>query len=75
MFKLREALERHTGKRPPVIALFKHTTVAAQVAMLHDGDGSTEGADAAASAERRAAARRARALRARRQDPAQEAAK
>ncbi|MFE2146972.1 amino acid adenylation domain-containing protein, partial [Streptomyces sp. NPDC059456] len=75
MFQLREALERHTGKRPPVIALFKHTTVAAQVAMLRDGDGSTEGADTAASAERRAAARRARALRARRQDPAQETAK
>lgn len=74
MFKLREALERHTGKRPPVIALFKHTTVAAQAAMLRDGDGSAEGAESAASAERRAAARRARALRARRQDPAQEAA-
>ncbi|MBW5480320.1 non-ribosomal peptide synthetase, partial [Streptomyces bambusae] len=75
MFQLREALERHTGKRPPVIALFKHTTVAAQVAMLRDGDGSPEGADGTASAERRAAARRARALRARRQDPAQETAK
>ncbi|MGW9136502.1 non-ribosomal peptide synthetase [Streptomyces sp. NPDC055681] len=75
MFKLREALERHTGKRPPVIELFKHTTVAAQVAMLRDGDGSSESADAAASAERRAAARRARALRARRQDQTQEAAK
>ncbi|MDT9697924.1 non-ribosomal peptide synthetase [Streptomyces sp. P17] len=75
MFKLREALERHTGKRPPVIALFKHTTVAAQVAMLRDGDGSSESAGAAASAERRAAARRARALRARRQDQTQEAAK
>ncbi|MEV7028547.1 hypothetical protein, partial [Kitasatospora sp. NPDC093558] len=65
--------ERHTGKRPPVIALFKHTTIAAQVAMLRDGDGSTEGADGTGSAERRAAARRARVLRARRQDPAQEA--
>ena len=75
MFKLREALERRTGKRPPVIALFKHTTVAAQVAMLRDGDGSSESGDATASAERRAAARRARTLRARRQDPAQEAAK
>ncbi|NUV69290.1 MULTISPECIES: non-ribosomal peptide synthetase [unclassified Streptomyces] len=73
MFQLREALETHTGKRPPVIALFKHTTVAAQVAMLRDGSGSTEGADGIGS-ERRAAARRARALRARRQDPAQEAA-
>ncbi|MGW3216238.1 non-ribosomal peptide synthetase [Streptomyces parvus] len=73
MFQLREALETHTGKRPPVIALFKHTTVAAQVAMLRDGGGSTEGADGIGS-ERRAAARRARALRARRQDPAQEAA-
>ncbi|MFJ8214486.1 non-ribosomal peptide synthetase [Streptomyces sp. NPDC096033] len=75
MFRLREALERHTGKRPPVIALFKHTTVTAQATMLRDGDGSTEGADTAASAERRAAARRARALRARRQEPAQETAK
>lgn len=75
MFQLREALESHTGKRPPVIALFKHTTVAAQVAMLRDGDGSTEGADGTGSAERRAAARRARALRARRQDPVQETAK
>ncbi|MEU8708321.1 non-ribosomal peptide synthetase [Streptomyces sp. NPDC048565] len=75
MFQLREALESHTGKRPPVIALFKHTTVAAQVAMLRDGDGSVEGADGTGSAARRTAARRARVLRARRQDPAQEAAK
>ncbi|MGW8784037.1 non-ribosomal peptide synthetase [Streptomyces sp. NPDC055796] len=75
MFQLREALERHTGKRPPVIALFKHTTVAAQAAMLREGDGGTEGPDGTDQAERRAAARRARVLRARRQDPAQEAAK
>ncbi|WKU48826.1 non-ribosomal peptide synthetase [Streptomyces sp. VNUA116] len=75
MFQLREALERHTGKRPPVIALFKHTTVADQVTMLREGGGSTAGADSTDPAARRAAARRARALRARRQDPAQEAAK
>ncbi|MEV6263556.1 non-ribosomal peptide synthetase [Streptomyces sp. NPDC051784] len=76
-FRLREALERHTGQRPSVIALFKHTTVNAQAAMLRDGHIATEGAASAsatatASAERRAAARRARAARAKRHDQAQE---
>ncbi|MDD9380522.1 non-ribosomal peptide synthetase [Streptomyces sp. ZAF1911] len=37
MYQLREALERHTGQRPPLVALFQHTTVAAQTALLRDG--------------------------------------
>ncbi|REK84492.1 amino acid adenylation domain-containing protein [Streptomyces inhibens] len=63
IYQLREALERHTGQRPPVVALFQHTTVAAQAAMLRDGAGQAadNGQDTRA---RQAAARRARALRA-----------
>jgi amino acid adenylation domain-containing protein len=34
VFKLQEALERHTGIRPPVVALFRHTTVSAQAKFI-----------------------------------------
>jgi amino acid adenylation domain-containing protein len=70
MLRLREALERHTGERPPVVALFTHTTVSAQAAMLSGGAGRTEGAGGPEPGARQAAARRARALRARRQGAA-----
>ncbi|MFI5860012.1 non-ribosomal peptide synthetase [Streptomyces sp. NPDC051546] len=63
MYQLREALERHTGQRPPLVALFQHTTVEAQTALLRDG--ADQPADGARDARaRQDAARRARALRA-----------
>ncbi|WP_241562167.1 non-ribosomal peptide synthetase [Streptomyces hoynatensis] len=34
MFKLQDALERHTGVRPSLVSLFRHTTVAAQAALI-----------------------------------------
>lgn len=72
MFQLQEALERHTGKRPSVVALFRHTTVLAQVALIRDS--GTE-SDAVLTASRQATARRARVLRAQRQRTEQETAK
>ena len=69
MFQLQDALERHTGNRPPIVELFRHTTVAAQTAVIRDG--SVEAHDTEADA-RREAARRARALRARRHRAEQE---
>ncbi|WP_242903421.1 non-ribosomal peptide synthetase [Actinomadura terrae] len=63
MFRLQDALELHTGTRPSIVALFRHTTVAAQSALIRDGGA----ADASPGASRQAAARRARAARARRQ--------
>ncbi|MFJ1598542.1 non-ribosomal peptide synthetase [Streptomyces sp. NPDC088261] len=72
MFQLQEALERHTGQRPSVVALFRHTTVLAQVALIRDS--GTE-SDAVLTASRQATARRARVLRAQRQRTEQETAK
>jgi amino acid adenylation domain-containing protein len=37
IFTLQEALHRHAGVRPPVVALFQHTTVTAQIALIRDG--------------------------------------
>jgi amino acid adenylation domain-containing protein len=74
MFQLRDALERHTGERPPVVALFRHTTVTAQAAMLREGAGRADGEGGTDPGARQAAARRARVLRARRQGAAQEVA-
>jgi amino acid adenylation domain-containing protein len=37
IFKLQEALQRHVGIRPPMVALFQHTTVTAQTALIRDG--------------------------------------
>ncbi|OON32457.1 hypothetical protein BSA16_05430 [Micromonospora sp. Rc5] len=34
MFRLQDALEQHTGIRPSVVALFRHTTIAAQAEMV-----------------------------------------
>ncbi|MEV5957081.1 non-ribosomal peptide synthetase [Streptomyces sp. NPDC051987] len=72
MFQLQDALERHTGSRPAIVALFRHTTVAAQAALIRDGGADANDAEADA---RRAAARRARALRARRHHASEEPAK
>ncbi|MEU0658494.1 non-ribosomal peptide synthetase [Streptomyces lavendulocolor] len=74
MFKLREALERYTGERPPVVALFRHTTVEAQAAMLSEGTGRTGEVGGEDVRARQAAARRARAERARRRAAGQEVA-
>ena len=41
MFQLQDALERHTGTRPSVVALFRHTTVAAQSTLISDTRGSS----------------------------------
>lgn len=64
MFRLQDALEQRTGIRPSVVALFRHTTVAAQAALIRDGG---SGPDEAPSDFRAAAARRAAAMRARRE--------
>ncbi|WP_327643792.1 non-ribosomal peptide synthetase [Micromonospora zamorensis] len=72
MFRLRDTLERRTGCRLSVVALFQHTTVASQVALLRDG-GDAADADTATGEARSARAQRARALRARRTGLMQEA--
>ncbi|WP_405431222.1 non-ribosomal peptide synthetase [Micromonospora sp. NBC_00617] len=64
MFQLQDALERHTGVRPSVVALFQHTTVSAQADLVTAGGTSTGQSAPDRSA---AVARRARAVRARRQ--------
>ncbi|MFD9880826.1 non-ribosomal peptide synthetase [Streptomyces alboflavus] len=64
LFELQNALERHAGVRLSVVALFSHTTVAAQALLIRDGVPSDEGS---AVVGRAASGRRARALRARRQ--------
>lgn len=69
MFRLQDALERHTGTRPSVVALYRRTTVAAQVELIGGGaDVEETGADA-----RRERALRARAVRARRQHAGEKA--
>ncbi|EOD64958.1 amino acid adenylation domain-containing protein [Amycolatopsis vancoresmycina DSM 44592] len=64
MFQLQEALERRTGIRPSVVQLFRHTTVSEQAALIRD-TGAQDGRSR--SDARQAAARRASAVRARRQ--------
>jgi amino acid adenylation domain-containing protein len=64
LFELQNALDRHTGVRLSVVALFSHTTVAAQATLIRDGVPSDDGS---AVVGRAASDRRARALRARRQ--------
>jgi amino acid adenylation domain-containing protein len=61
MFQLQDALERHTGTRPSVVALFRYTTVTAQAELISTGAGG------AAAPDRRQAAARRHAARARRQ--------
>lgn len=63
LFELQNALERHAGVRLSVVALFSHTTVAAQATLIRDGVPSDEGPAVVAQA---ASARRSHALRARR---------
>jgi len=62
MFALQDALQRHTGHRPSVVALFRHTTVSAQVELLRGGAAEDE---RARLDPQRAAAQRARVLAAR----------
>lgn len=63
LFELQNALEEHTGVRLSVVALFSHTTVAAQATLIRDGVPSDDGS---AVVEQVPSARRARALRVRR---------
>jgi amino acid adenylation domain-containing protein len=72
MYQLQDALERHTGSRPSVVALFRHTTVFAQAALIRDGGTRPE---ESLAGMRQAAARRARAVRARKHRIEREAAK
>jgi nonribosomal peptide synthetase protein BlmX len=62
IFHLQDALEQRTGSRPSVMALFTHTTVTAQAALIGGGTAGETAPDM-----REAAARRARAVRARAQ--------
>ncbi|MCC9708340.1 acyl carrier protein [Streptomyces sp. MNU76] len=64
MFKLQDALERHCGLRPSIVALFQETTVRAQVALIRADREQGKDAPAGSSAE---AARRARTARLRQQ--------
>ncbi|MGW0836144.1 non-ribosomal peptide synthetase [Streptomyces prunicolor] len=72
MFELQAALERHTGTRPSVVALFRHTTVSAQAELI---EGGGDRPDAAALDRRRAAGRQAGETRAQRRREAKEAVK
>ncbi|MGX6601666.1 non-ribosomal peptide synthetase [Micromonosporaceae bacterium Da 78-11] len=65
-FRLRETLERHTGRRLSVVALFRHTTVTAQAALLSGAAGEVTDPDADEHDARQERTQRARALRARR---------
>ncbi|WP_327357696.1 non-ribosomal peptide synthetase [Streptomyces sp. NBC_01304] len=64
MFQLQEALERHCGMRPTIVALFQETTVSAQAALIRASREQGEEAGPTGSAE---AARRARTARLRQQ--------
>ncbi|MER7165423.1 non-ribosomal peptide synthetase [Micromonospora sp. NPDC000207] len=70
MFQLQDALERHTGVRPSVVALFQHPTVSAQAALVAAGGvrpGRNRPDRSPAVARRaQAVARRTQAIRARR---------
>lgn len=63
MFELLDALEKHTGARPSVVELFRHTTVGAQVALIRH---TATAPRSTRLPDRTAAAERARSLRARR---------
>jgi acyl carrier protein len=66
MFQLQDALESHTGSRPSIVALFRHTTVAAQAALIReDGSGAAESRGATTRRAAAMAARRRRAAAAR----------
>lgn len=43
MFELQDALEQQTGTRPSVVALYRHTTVAAQARAISDSDSQPRG--------------------------------
>jgi acyl carrier protein len=67
VFKLQDALDRHVGTRPSMVALFQHTTVATQTALIRSGDGGASAAPlpGTSRAARRDQAARMRQLRAR----------
>ncbi|MFI9556342.1 non-ribosomal peptide synthetase [Nonomuraea endophytica] len=71
MFHLQDALESHTGTRPSVVALFRHTTVTAQAGLIRDGGAAPE---ESLPDMREAAARRAHAIQARLRRAEREAA-
>ncbi|GAA0732761.1 non-ribosomal peptide synthetase [Dactylosporangium roseum] len=63
MFRLQDALEEFTGSRPPVLALFRHTTVAEQVSYLESqGSGPAEPSQARTRAARTRRTRGGRSL-------------
>ncbi|WP_416972676.1 non-ribosomal peptide synthetase [Streptomyces sp. 4F14] len=64
LFELQNALEEHTGVRLSIVSLFSHTTVAAQATLIRDGVPSDDGSAVVGQVP---SARRARALRVRRQ--------
>ncbi|EHR52438.1 amino acid adenylation enzyme/thioester reductase family protein [Saccharomonospora marina XMU15] len=65
VFTLQDALERRAGVRPPVVALFRHTTVAAQAELIRDL-ATSDGHEQAFTERRLAAARHVLAARAER---------
>ncbi|WP_165945601.1 non-ribosomal peptide synthetase [Micromonospora sp. KC606] len=60
MFELQEALEQHTGTRPSIVALFRHTTVAEQVSYI---DGRAPISAGSATTQARAQAARSARIR------------
>ncbi|WP_202800761.1 non-ribosomal peptide synthetase [Streptomyces xiaopingdaonensis] len=75
MFRLQDALEAQTGVRPSPVDLFRHTTVAAQAALVREGgDGAGSAAPEPRSRDRRALALQARRRRASRTDDASDGA-
>jgi amino acid adenylation domain-containing protein len=62
VFRLQDALERHTGTRPSAVTLFRHTTVSAQAALIKNG---VTGRSEPTSSTQEDATRRTGAVRAR----------
>ena len=65
MFRLQDAVESRTRVRLPMVALFRHTTVSAQAALIRNGGAEVD--DTTAPGARQATVRRAQAIRERRQ--------
>jgi amino acid adenylation domain-containing protein len=59
LFKLQDALERHTGTRLSVVTLFRHTTVTAQAVLIDGGGGDARVGESAPARQKAAARRRA----------------
>jgi len=58
VFKLQDALERHTGSRPTIVSLFRHTTVASQARLICAGETNSSGTSQALVGDRGARMRR-----------------